>query len=355
MTKQRNSSFEVIRIICILYVVYWHSIGPFLDDMASFNLFPAAIINSMCNNTNTLFMLLSGYFGIRLNLEKLIKLDLAIIFYDILNLILINGITAKALISSCMPIIFKNHWFLSCYFAIAILSPFLNKIPEKLERKTFRNLLLVLILIFYLIPTVFFSELIEDGGKGIVCMCIVYLVGRYIKLYYQDISFRKAPLFLFWIFCIVFSAVLNTIHSIFSGVFMGMYCRDNSIFMLFASASFLLIFREIHFTSQFINKITPNIVILYCIEGYVRAFVSRYFNLGDYSYSPYFIGVVFIYSIAIIVLCLLINEFRVLLLGKVDSFLARHIFHLYTAAANRARIIAARFQSGMLRFLTKQP
>lgn len=335
MQKQRNSSFELIRLICILYVVYWHSINPYLDDMASFQLAPVSIINSMCNTTNTLFMLLSGYFGIRFNLEKLIKLDLTIIFYDILHMILVQEIGVKSIVTALLPITFKSHWFLTCYFAIALLSGFLNKIPEKLARKDFRNLLLILLLIFYLFPTIFFTELIEDSGKGIVCMCIVYLVGRYLRLYYSETSFRKAPLLRIFVGCMLVTAALDVVLSLLKGSFMGMYCRDNSIFILIASVAFLLLFKEIKFSSQFINRLTPNIVILYCIEGYVRSFAGRYFSLGDYSYNPFFIGIVLLYALLIIAACILLNELRVLIFDRLDNFITKQIANFFATICRK--------------------
>lgn len=352
MSKQRNSSLEVIRLVCIFYVVYWHSINPYLDQMASFNVAPVNLINSLCNNTNTLFMLLSGYFGIRLNLEKLIKLDLAIIFYDVLYLILFGTIGAKSLLISLMPITFKSHWFLTCYFVIAFLSGFLNQIPEKLSRNTFRNLLLALIAIFYVLPTFVFYEIIEDSGKGVVCMTIVYLVGRYIRKYYGDISFKKGPLAIVFVVSILVPTVLNFGLSMIKGVFMGMYSRDNSIFMLISSVVFFLFFREMHFTNRLINHLTPNIVILYCIEGYVREVSGRYIHLVDYAQSPFFIFIVFGYAMAVIVFCLLLNELRTLLLDRVDSFIASHVMRVFQRFAPLCTRIAGTVSERLSAFLT---
>lgn len=165
MPKQRNSSFELIRILCIFFVVFWHSIGPYTNDLSTGNLVGSSFVNTLTNNTNLLFMMVSGYFGIRFNLEKLIKLDIAIIFYDLLHLFLFGEFGIKSLIIACMPITFKSHWFISYYFVITILSSFLNKIPEQLDRRSFRNLILLLLFLFYVIPTVFFYEIIEDARK----------------------------------------------------------------------------------------------------------------------------------------------------------------------------------------------
>lgn len=354
MAKQRNSSFELIRIICILYVVYWHSISPYLNDTASFNLIPITVINSMCNTTNLLFMLLSGYFGIRLSLEKLIKLDIAIIFYDVAYVLLTGNLGIKSIVTAFMPITFKSHWFLSCYFAIALLSGFLNKIPEKLDRRAFRNLLLLLVGIFYLLPTIFITELVEDSGKGVICMSIVYLLGRYIRLYYSEIQLRKAPLFGIFAGCILLTAALDTVLSLLKDTFMGLYCRDNSIFILIASTAFFLLFREIHFTNRLVNKLAPNVVMLYCIEGYARAISGNYFSLDAYKNSPLFLVVVLIYALVLIALCMLLNELRLLILEKADSWLAKRLLAIGTSLAKRITSLADRLQQAACSVLIKK-
>lgn len=325
MTKQRNSSFELVRILCIFFAIYWHSINPYLNDLPMTNFAPANLINTIINNTNLLFMLLSGYFGIRFNLEKLIKLDLAIIFYDVLYLFLFGTLGLKSLVTAFMPITFKSHWFLTCYFAIAILSGFLNKIPEKLERKTFRNLLLVLLFIFFVMPTVFFSELIEDGGKGVVCMSILYLTGRYIRLYYSDRTFKKGRLaILFWAVTL-FTTALNFAMSILKGTFFGMYCRDNSIFIVITAVAFFLFFKEMHFTNRLINHLAPNVVILYCIEGYAREIFDRFIDMSVYADSIFFVLIAAVYAICVLTACLLLNEIRRLLFDRLDTAVSRLI------------------------------
>ncbi len=63
-----------------LFVVFWHSMGPYLNDISGLNLADSVFINAFTNNTNLIFMLISGYFGMHFHLEKLIRLDLCIIF-----------------------------------------------------------------------------------------------------------------------------------------------------------------------------------------------------------------------------------------------------------------------------------
>lgn len=86
----------------------------------------------------TCFILLSGYFGIRFDFKKLIRLDLMIIFFTIFGTIAVGNLGIKALIKSCIPVISRYYWFISCYFSSAF-NTILNQIPEKLSKENFEN------------------------------------------------------------------------------------------------------------------------------------------------------------------------------------------------------------------------
>lgn len=319
-------------------MIFWHSYSPYINEISDSNLIPSILLNTVTNNTNLVFMLISGYFGIHLHLEKLIKLDLEIIFYDVVYLFLFGAIGIKAIIFAFMPLTFKSHWFITYYFVIALLSGFLNMIPEKLPRKSFRNLLLLLIFFFYALPTIFYKEIIEDTGKGVVCMAIMYLVGRYIRLYHGETSFRKSRLALLFTGTTLLIVVLNFTMCKINGIYMGPYCRDNSFFILITAVSLFLLFREMPFCSSVVNHLSVNAVILYCIEGYVRSIFNRFIDLSPYTDSLMFNGIVFVYAVAVFTTCIVINEIRRLLFNKADSALAAFLMrgvNALTPAATR--------------------
>lgn len=353
MTKQRVSSFELIRLICIFFVIFWHSIGPYLNDLTGANMVDAAFIHSLTNNTNLLFMMVSGYFGIRFHMEKLVKLDLAIIFYDVLYLILVQDFSARSILGALLPITLGTHWFITNYFIIAIFSGFLNRIPEKLSQKDFRNLLLLLFLIFYILPTIFFHEYIEDTGKGIVCMTIMYFVGRYIKLYWSDRHFSKIRLAVVFFSFSVLATGLNLVLSYATGNYMSMYSRDNSILTVITAVSFFLFLREFHFSSRLINHLAPNVVMMYCIEAYGRNIAGHFFDLGKYTNSPHFILPVTVFAIIVLIGCLVVNELRRLLFDRLDGFLAHQIMRPVNAVTPAFVRLAHKVHDTALHFLVK--
>ena len=167
-----------------------------------------------------------------------------------------------------------------------------------------------------------------DGGKGIAQMIMLYLIGRYIKLYFpQSISPKKI-----WgvlIICLSIIFLLDSALSILKRVQMGTFCRDCSIFIIISAICLLLLFREFNFCNTFINHIAGNVMPLYVFESFVRIYVlNRFVDLTYYIQSSFLILYVTLYVFAVIVICMLVNEIRRFSLSPLDAFLAKHISSL---------------------------
>ncbi len=76
-------------------------------------------VNSLCNCAVTIFMLISGYYGIRFNLKKIIRFEMMVLFYSILFILvqycLIGGVGAKEMVSSVFPLLTSKYWFYTAY------------------------------------------------------------------------------------------------------------------------------------------------------------------------------------------------------------------------------------------------
>lgn len=328
MQNQRSSGIELLRILCISGIIFMHTFANLNDSLYGFNREISIFINTLFNTGVSCFVLISGYFGIRFDPKKLIQLDLAIIFYSIVGTILAGNLSAKALILSCIPIISRKYWFLSCYFALCFIAPFLNKAAESASKNTLSKLILVLLLILSIIPTFAFFELTMDGGKGITQMIMLYFIGRYIQLYIpKSLSLKKV--FIIFAFCMSIIFLFDSALSILKGVQMGTFCRDCSIFIIISAICLLLIFREFDFYNPFINHIAGNVMPLYVFESFIRINVLNHFiDLTKYIQSPALILYITFYVITVIIICMLLNEIRRFILSPLDIFLSKQISSL---------------------------
>ncbi len=332
LSKQRESGFELLRILCITGIIFMHTFGPLNDSLGVLNREVSIFINAVANTGVTCFILISGWFGIRFDLEKLIRLDLVIIFYTLAGTLLSGDIGIKSLILSCIPILSRRYWFLSCYFALCLLSVFLNQLAEKAGKKLLGGILLLMLFLFSFLPTFFYYELIPDGGKGLVQMVMVYLIGRYLRLTLTK-PLRRGRILILYLLSTAVIFAANSALSFVKGTQMGMFARDNSLFIIASSVLLLLLFRELHFHCPVVNHLAGNVMPLYVFESFVRiCILNRFISLSAHTGSPLLIVYVTGYVLLTVAICMAVNELRRLSFAHLDNLIASFLMKLYRAA-----------------------
>lgn len=264
---KRLSNFELLRIVAILMIVSMHLMGEMMQTRSFVNRELIIFFNAAFNVSTSLFILISGYFGLHFKKEKLIHLWILTLSYSVLVLILnvfvlkTEPLGGKLLIHSLFPVFTKSKWFITCYIILYILSPYINKGIESLSQKQFVRVLTILIVFFYLAPTILFLQILNDSGKGIINMLTVYLIGRYIAMYgihSKWLSWKMGGVILLVVFLAnsLFTYVLHRVS--------GYYCLDNSIFILLLSIIVFNHARQWKFYSSFVNKLAT-----YCFPIYL--------------------------------------------------------------------------------------
>lgn len=202
MSKKRQSNIELLRILAILFIISFHYVyksGYVLTDLNAKTLTIKSFwfLGELGVN---LFILITGYFLIngKFSLKKLIKLILEVNFYYILTLWLtpvINNIISgggvfpdfKTIILSFFSVTFNRYWFITSYILVYILSPYINKFLKSLSKEEHKKFLIISIIIWSIIPTIFgiFNNNTESFlyFNRFIWMIIMYILGAYIRLY----------------------------------------------------------------------------------------------------------------------------------------------------------------------------
>ncbi|MCD2502886.1 acyltransferase family protein [Clostridium sp. NSJ-145] len=176
---QRNSNFELLRIICIILVICGHitMYNGTLGQIGTINYYIGNIIRSFCMVAVNCFILISGYFGIKFSLKKLIKLECIVVFHTLLLFILavifkIHTISFKEDILLLMPVLTKRYWFITIYIALCVISPILNLIVNVITKEQYKKILIISIIMFYILPTFLYTinapTITGDSGYGII-------------------------------------------------------------------------------------------------------------------------------------------------------------------------------------------
>ena len=322
--KKRNSSIELLRIVCIFGIIVMHTIAYGGDELSEMNRYLQIFVNCFTNLGVTCFMLISGYFGVRFQLEKLIKLDLMIIFYSFVHIgirLLLNVPTGKMdVLCAVFPILSNQYWYMTAYFIIVILSKYINQIPERLSMVALRRLLLILLFLLSVVPTFLHFDILGSEGKNVVHMTLIYLIGRYIRIYDErQYDNRKLALVLFG--NILVTAVLEMALYAVTGHY-SMFYRDCSIFTICSAILLFTLFRNIRFENRFINRVAGSVLAVYVFSFGFQRLVYQFLPLEDYAFSTMLFPRIFLFAPCVVVGCIAVDQLRQLIFGKAETKLS---------------------------------
>ena len=128
----RQSNIELLRIVSMSFILILHftqwAIG--IDNMNPF-LYQALIILNNCGVN--LFIMISGYFGIKWSINSFVKLAGLIICFSLFCLFCgvfifdLQFTAAKIIKYIFLPFTSTGYWFLQCYLGLYLIAPLLTK------------------------------------------------------------------------------------------------------------------------------------------------------------------------------------------------------------------------------------
>lgn len=285
------------------------------------------LVNGICNIGVTCFILISGYYGVQFKLKKLIKMECMMISYSLLETLIMylvmpeqfqGAALLEQLVKSLLPFISRKYWFYSCYVCLMLLSGYIQKLIEALKKEEMKKLLVLLIILFSVLPAIFYFELIPDNGKGLVQMIMVYMIGRYIRSYYD----RKLPgkAIIVFIGLWIINGVSHELPIRVGGIYHHL-CKDNSITNLTMAVILFFIFKNWNFQSGIINHLAKNIFAVFALNNTLVACVMKVLQENNLVKQGTIGGFLMLAGIVLIILvgCLLIGSIRELVFGKLDE------------------------------------
>lgn len=293
--KQRDSSFELLRIISMLSIVGCHfaTHGGFDFNLQTLSIprFWWSILEFGGNFGVNVFVLISGYFLIedkseKINVRKVLKIWGQVFFYAIAIATIFCGLgiqklSFKLMMKAIFPIIGENWWFASTYMALYLLHPFLNKLLNGLDKGEFQKLVILLLVMWCVIPT-FTGELYSFQSNNFLWFVVLYCVAAYIRKY--DLSPRLTcrhyvcGLAVFSVLRYFSSVVLILIGTRipFAGTYHLAFYGKRSILTFLSAFSIFMVFKNIKLGyNKWINLVASATFGVYLIHdnGIVRRFL----------------------------------------------------------------------------------
>lgn len=257
-TKVRNSNFELLRIIAMLFIVIWHiSIHSQKGEMASHNYILALTVTGV-----NLFVLISGYFGIKLNWKNLLTLVGTVAFYNLASIILkwqITGATPMlGEIAGCFPPICNTHWwFINCYFMLMLLSPIINIVLEKATDKQYKYTLSIL-LFTSCISGFCFKNFINITGYNTFQFITIYVLGNAIRRFniLERITIKQN-------ICIY---IISTLCIFTLSFFTSRTIFYNNPLIIISALSLFCLFAKLDFKSKAVNYVATFTLPVYLLQ-----------------------------------------------------------------------------------------
>ena len=197
MERQRDEGLDMMRVLASMAVLGGHMIshGGMLAGagVGTLNSFVCAFLLGAFMSLTNFFGMMSGYLlcKSRFKLRRILSIWLQVVFYSVLftvpRLFYARGeVGLQEFVSMFLPVTCKRVWYVSCYVAVVLLAPFINRLLRALSRRQHLLLALVLLGLFSVSVTVGYNYDaygIGPMGHDVVWMTMMYVVGAYFRLY----------------------------------------------------------------------------------------------------------------------------------------------------------------------------
>lgn len=275
--KMRDSNMELLRIITMLMIMIQHANFKVIGIPSSMDIITMPIssfvrffIQSLVFIGVNVFVTLSGWYGIRFRVERLLGFIFQVLFFSVLVYVVLF-LTGYAPVLPPKRWLFlltmQNYWFAVAYLLLYILSPVLNAFVEVASSKTMRNVLLLLFaceLLLGWMPSVYPSYI---SSSSPLHFCALYLLARYMKVYQprwtQLKRYRDIMIFLLLSLLISLAALISEMGGAKISYYLYQY---SSPLCIVSALFFILAFSKISVQSKLVNIVATSCFAVYLVH-----------------------------------------------------------------------------------------
>lgn len=267
--NSRQGNIELLRILCMFFILIWHfNLNVILrngDTSQELN-YVALFANSIAVVAVNTFVLISGYFSIKLKLKSIFGLLIQTEFYAVVAILLYILIAVvfhgdsfqKSSLLGLTPFHPSGLWFVPCYVQLLLLSPILNWWCK--SKKAHKVALLL-----FAGGGITLYVFIGYKGYDLYNFILLYLTGRWISLYpVKSSRMSSKKLLILWLLSVVLTFVLAVWW-----VYRGRDVSDKKIFeysapwVYISSVLLFLYFISKSMDGKWILLISPSVFSVY--------------------------------------------------------------------------------------------
>ena len=343
--KERNSNYELMRIVSMFMIIIWHIIihSHILNNYSNYQLKKVLefILDIIVIHVNS-FILVTGYFQStnKFKQSKVWSLIGSNLFYKVVIVIIFTlfinlKLTNSEYVREFFIFNYDEYWFVKYYIFLYMLSPFLNILIQKMNKKQYQKFLLVLFFMLSFLPFITGNNAYSNDGSNLTNFLFLYFIGAYLRKYpmkewyiFKNLSTNMYRVILIFTFLltIIFNyslaqtnGLLRGTSSLFNELFGGMSDMTRAYsnpFIIIQSIAYLCFFGTLNFKNRIINNISKLVIGVYLIHDnkYVRYKLYDWFKIGSTFSNSYKILIYILFvSIIIFVSCSIIEYIRQML------------------------------------------
>lgn len=313
MVKERQSNIELLRVFSMFFIIVYH---VFMSSLALNHPdipFYKAIQIPMHIGV-PLFVMISGYFGIRFSLAGLAKLLSRTYIYRLPFIFFTAYLSwhgVGELMKNVCQIGFNHLWFLNTYLYLMLMSPLINKYLKDITSHQRIYLFLILGFMNIYIGSVTEGDSMLVEGKNLTHFILLYLIGNTLHHYQERVN--MLPLFKIMLALLVLNTflVLGFMYvPIIAGKIWKYAYPYNSPIMLMNCILVFMAFSKLSFTSKMVNLAGGSIFacyLLHCTPFIWRNIILSTITWFDSTINNPYLTAPFVLVFAAIVMLVIIT------------------------------------------------
>ncbi|MBQ6425492.1 MAG: acyltransferase [Clostridia bacterium] len=193
--SERNRGIDLFRIIAMIFAVGVHIVGQG-------GVLGAAVKHSLTYETARFldiifvccvdcFALISGYvgYGARFKPANILYFWLETFFYSVLITVIFHFITpgqvnGNAVLTSALPVLFRQYWYITAYFCLFFFMPAINALVRNASSRFTVYLIASSLILFSVFPSITGGDLFHTGrGYAPLWLAVMYGIGAACRKY----------------------------------------------------------------------------------------------------------------------------------------------------------------------------
>lgn len=320
---ERDSNIELLRIVAMILVLIVHadflSLGePNIDDLTSSpgGTCLRVLIESLSIVCVNVFVLISGWFGIKSNLSRFLCFLFQIYFLELFVYVLYlsMGMIDTICFRDWMNILLCNdYWFVKAYVILYLLAPAMNAWLEVMPKKQIEQFLYSFFFIQTLLDFWWGTNFSGAGYSGLSFVGL-YVLARYIRLYPN--KYFKLDKYLDLTIYLILTLLTSfaTFVQIYMHGVVGWFYYYDSPFVILAAVCLLLFFSKLSIRSKVLNWIAVScfaVYIVHCSPLFLPNYITTIKVWFDQEPSFSFVCYTLMYVFVIFILSILMDKIRI--------------------------------------------